>query len=508
MALTDTTTRTRSGAAPNRWWTLAVLILPVLLLAIDTTVLVVAVPSLTASLDATGTEILWIGDIYSIGVSGFLVFMGSLGDRIGRKRLLLIGSAVFGLASVAAALATTAQVLILARLLMGIAGATLMPSTLSIIRNTFLDAGERTRAIAIWSAAWGAGSALGPLLAGFLLEHFWWGSVFLVNVPVMMILLVAGLFILPESRDPDPGPFDVASSLLSMAAILPLVYAIKHTVQAGPDGAGLSALAAGLLAGWLFVRRQRRMPIPMIDIRLFRNPAFSATVLANFIAMFALSGLLYFYSQYLQLARGFTPLTAGLAELPTTVSSILAVLVVGWLLSRLGDGRSIAVGLGLVAIGLVAVSFAEGMPHFLWLALALVPVGLGNGIAGTVTTDAVVSAVPPQKAGAASAISETSVELGSAMGVAVLGSLLNGVYQRALTLPEPVTGTTLTAVEDSLARALSVVDPASATAEAARAAFNTGMQVTALAAAVCTAVAALVAWKLVPSVSRTLSGEG
>ncbi len=484
---------------PRRWSALAVLVGAVLLLAIDGTVLYLAVPSLTRDLAPTASEILWIGDIYSLALAGLLVTMGTLADRIGRRRLLLVGTVAFGVASLLAAFSTSPEMLIAARALLGVAGATIMPSTLSLIRHLFPDPVERTRAISIWAAASGGGIVLGPLVGGVLLEYFWWGSVFLVNVPVVLVLLVAGWWLLPESRDPDPGPFDLPSAGLSLLAIVPLVYAVKHLVNSGPDLQVGLAVVLGLGAGALFVRRQRRLPHPMIDVALFRNPAFSGAVLANFIAIFALTGLLYFFSQYLQLARGLRPLLAGLAEMPATISSIAVVAVVALALRRLGRGRAIALGLMTASAGLALVAVAERTEGFVWLGLALVPVGLGIGLAMTLTTDAVVSAVPPAKAGSASAVAETAYELGVALGIAVLGSLLNAVYRASLVLPPGLDQASSERVTDSLASALAVLDPASAAAQQAKEAFVTAMQTTSLVAAAITAVAAVIAWRSIPS---------
>lgn len=483
----------------RRWTALGVLSLAVLLIAIDGTVLALAVPSLTEALGATANQVLWIGDIYSLAIAGLLIPMGALADRIGRKKLLLIGSFLFGAASLMAALSPSAEMLILARLLLGVAGATLMPSTLSLIRNIFTDRRERTRAIAIWSAAASGGAALGPLVGGALLEHFFWGSVFLINVPVVVVLIGAGLFVLPESRDPDPGPIDLLSALLVVAAIAPIVYAIKHTVQAGVDPIGIACLAAGLAIGFLFVRRQRRLTQPLLDIDLFRVPAFSGAVFAAFLAVFSLSGLLYFFSLYLQLARGFSPLQAGLAELPTTLASILVVALVGWVVAKIGPGRGIATGLLLVALGMVGIALAEGVDHYFWLALALVPVGLGVGLAQTLTVDAVVSAVPPHKSGAASAISETAYELGVAFGIAILGSVLNLAYRGMLQLPAGLDAADRAAAQDSLAMASATLDQGSAALEAAQHAFTSAMQVTALAAAAISVIGAIVAWRTIVS---------
>ncbi|MGX4655012.1 MFS transporter [Micromonospora sp. SCSIO 07396] len=480
----------------RRWAALAVLAAAVLLLAVDGTVLSLAVPALTASLTPTAEQVLWIGDVYSLTLAGLLVLMGNLADRFGRKRVLLVGSVAFGAASLLAAFAPSAPALIGARLLLGVAGATLMPSTLSLIRNIFTDSGERTRAIAIWSTAFGAGSAVGPLVGGFLLEHFWWGSVFLINVPVMVLVVVSGVLLLPESRDPRPGRFDVLSAVLSMAAVVPLVYAVKHVVGAGVDGVTVSCLLVGVTAGVLFVRRQRRLEQPMLDVELFGNPAFLGAVVANVIAIFALVGMLFFFSQYLQFARGFGPLQAGLAELPATLASIVVVVIIAAVVARFGRGRAIALGLGLAAAGLAGVAVAAHAPY-LWLGLALVPIGLGIGLAMTLTGDAIISAAPPRKAGSVSAITETANELGVVLGIAVLGSLLSLVYRHAVNVPSGLPAADAARVRDSLGSALQVLPPQAAAG--ARDAFITGVQVTSSLAAALTLGAAVLAWVLIPS---------
>jgi DHA2 family multidrug resistance protein-like MFS transporter len=476
-----------------------VLVGAVLLLAIDGTVLYLAVPSLTAELSPTATQVLWIGDIYSLALAGLLVTMGNLADRIGRKRLLLIGAFAFGAASVLAAFAPTAEVLIAARLLLGVAGATIMPSTLSLIRNIFTDRVERTRAIAVWSAAASAGIALGPVVGGVLLEHFWWGSVFLINLPVMLLVLVAGAWLLPESRDPNPGRFDLVSSALSMLAIVPFVFAIKQLAGGSIEAPTVLAIAACAVFGILFVRRQRRVESPMIDVDLFRNSAFSGAVMVNFISVFALSGVLFFFSQYLQLARELSPLEAGLAQLPVAVAAMGAVALVGFLLARLGRGRAIALALVIGAVGMVTVSAVEGSEQLVWVLLALVPLGLGIGIAETLSVDAVVSAVPPSKAGAAASVSETAYELGVAFGIAILGSVITVLYRGSLALPPGLPGEVALRAEDSLASAAAVLEPGSEAMHAAREAFVSAMQSTTLIAGGVMVVAALVALVFIPN---------
>jgi len=487
-------------AGPREWAALAVLVLVVMLLAIDGTVLYLAVPSLTEDLSPTSTQVLWIGDIYAFVLAGLLITMGNVADRIGRKRLLLMGSAAFGAASVLAALAPSAETLIAARALLGVAGATLMPSTLSIVRSMFLDPAQRTRAIALWSVGATAGAALGPLVGGVLLENFWWGSVFLINVPIMVLALVGGWFLLPESRGTTGHRIDLASSALSILAIVPLVYAVKRWIGSGPDLPVLLAAVVGLLAGWVFLRRQTRLTVPLLDVSLFRVPAFAGAVGANALAIFAFLGLLFFFSQYLQMVRDYGPLHAGLAELPATLASIVVIAVIGFLVTRLGAGRSIGFGLGLGALGLAGIGATAPWASYWGLGASLVALGLGIGIAMTLSTDSVVSAVPKERSGAAAAIAETGYELGGALGIAVLGSLQTAMYRSRLELPEDLGAGERATAHESLASALATTDDAAVIA-AARDAFSSAMQMTSFVAAALLLVAAVIAWRVIPSAS-------
>ena len=474
-----------------------------MLLAIDGTVLSLAVPRLTADLAPSATELLWIGDVYSFVLAGLLVTMGNVADRIGRRRLLLIGSTGFGLASLLAAFAPTAGVLIAARVFLGLFGAPTLPSTLPISRDVFRQPLQRTRAIAVWSAGATGGAAVGPLVGGFLLEHFWWGSVFLINLPVMAIVIVAGLLVLPESRGNADARIDAVSALLSIVAIVPIVYAVKHLAAQGFDVTVVLTALVGATAGWVFVRRQRRLATPLIDISLFRIPAFTGAVLANGIAIFALAGLLFFFSQYLQLVRGLSPLIAGLVELPATIMSVLVALVAVAIVKRLGAGRSIATGVTLGGGGLALVGFAAGQEGIHWILIGVSVAGLGIGLAMTLSTDAIVSAAPVERAGAASAISETAYELGVAMGIALLGSLQTVFYRWLLQTPSGLDDAIAAQVRESLPIGLKALDETVAiqaeAAHLARDAFTSGVPTTAVVAAVLLIVAALTAWKLIPS---------
>ena len=489
------------------WAALAVLTLAVTLLAIDSTVLALAIPSLSADLSPTASQLLWIGDIYSFTLAGLLVTMGNVADRIGRRRLLLIGTLGFGAASIMAAFAPSAGTLIAARALLGIGGATIMPSTLSLIRNIFPDARRRTTAIAIWSAGSSGGTALGPLVGGVLLEHFWWGSVFLINVPVMAAVIIAGLWLLPESRNDQGGPIDLVSAMQSVLAIVPLVYAVKSFAHDGLTVIAAVTLLAGLIAGWLFVRRQRTLATPLIDVELFKQPAFTWAIIATVLAIFSLAGLLYFFSQYLQLVRGYSTLQAGLTELPTSLASIAVAVVVAAVVRRLGNGRSLGGGLILAAVGLLVIVVGESYGGIVVICIGLLIIGIGIGLAFTVSTDAVLGSVPADRAGAASAISETGFELGVALGIAVLGTIQDVGYRLLLgSAPSGLPGRVADAAEQSLAILSGVIERTDSRQVQllgqAQMAFTHAMQTTAVIAAIVLLAAAIMAARHVPAMNE------
>ncbi|MFE7650908.1 MFS transporter [Streptomyces phaeoluteigriseus] len=480
---------------PGRWLALSVLVFAVLLVAVDATVLGLATPFISEDLRPSGTQLLWIGDVYSFVIAGLLVSMGSLGDRIGRKRILLVGATAFGAISVLNAYATTPEMMIAARALLGVAGATLMPATLALIRHLFHDPRERSLAVGIWGATASAGTAVGPIVGGFLLEHFWWGSVFLINLPVMAVLVV-GIRTLPESRNPNPGPWDLASVLLSLVGMIAVVYAVK---EAATDGltwatAGAALLGAGALYG--FVRRQLTLPVPLLDMRLFRNRGFSGAVLADLLTVLGLSGLVFFLSQYLQLVQGRRPFEAGLAELPAAVGAVAAGLVAGHAARRFSVRAVVSGGLAAIGLALAALTVIDESTGYPLLGASLLAVGVGAGFSFTVTADVILSSVPKEEAGSASAVSETAYELGAALGIAVLGSIVTGVYRDFPSPPGTPEG-----AHESLGGAVEVASamPAASAQEmlaSAREAFVSGLGLAAGAGAVVLLATAGAAWVL------------
>ncbi|WP_245354270.1 MFS transporter [Brachybacterium sacelli] len=477
---------------------MAVLTLPVLLIAIDNTVLSFALPAISEALSPSGQQLLWIVDIYSLVLAGLLVPMGSLGDRLGRRRLLLIGATGFAVVSALAAFSPDAATLIAARALMGFFGAMLMPATLSLIRNIFTDPAQRRTAIAIWAAAFSGGAALGPIVGGFLLEHFAWGSVFLLAVPVMLPLLILGPVLIPESKDPEPGPVDPISVVLVLATMAPLVYAIKTLTDSGLGPvAVLSALVAAV-SGIAFVRRQLARAQPMLDVTLFARPVFTGAVLANLLSVFSLVGFLYFVSQHLQLVSGRSPMQAGLVLVPGLVVTIIAGLLVVRLVRYVSAATLVTAGLLLNALAftLVAITGTWGSDLLLLIAFALL--GAGLGAAETLSNDLILAAVPARKAGAASAISETAYETGAVLGTAVLGSLLNVAYSRHVLLPAGLTDAQRASASETLGGATAVArDLPPAGAEqllgSARHAFDSGVLLTSGIGALLMVIAAVIA---------------
>lgn len=489
----------KNGAVNWRGWVaLAVLMLPVLLVSVDNTVLSFALPYIALDLAPSSTEQLWIIDAYPLVLAGLLVTMGTMGDRFGRRKMLLIGATGFAVISVLAAFSTSPEQLIWARAAMGFFGAMLMPSTLSLLRTIFKNDKQRTMAIAIWAAGFSAGAALGPIVGGFLLEHFSWGSVFLLSVPVLVPLLIFAPLLVPESKDPNPGRLDPISILLSMAALFPIVYAIKEVAVHGFFTPVSLLFPLGLVFGWLFVRRQNRMTTPMLDMGLFAKPAFTGSVLVNLLSVIALVGFLYFVAQHLQLILKLTPMQAGLALVPGLVVMIIAGLVVVPISRHVAPHILIPASLVFSVAGYIAVALVAEDGALITLILAFVALGIGIGMAETVSNDLILANAPVAKAGAASAVSETAYELGAVLGTSLLGGALTALYRSALVIPPGVPADAAAAARETLAGAVTSADQiggstGTALFEAAAHAFDSGVSVTALIGAGLVVIAGIVA---------------
>ncbi|MGH3612068.1 MAG: MFS transporter [Pseudonocardia sp.] len=496
-------------ATRREWVGLAVLALACLLYVMDLTVLHLAVPAISADLQPSSTQLLWIIDIYGFMVAGALVTMGTLGDRIGRRRLLLIGAAAFGIVSLLAAFSTSAEMLIVSRALLGVAGATIAPSTLSLIFHMFQDPKQRSMAIGIWIGAFSAGSAVGPVLGGLMLEWFWWGSVFLLALPVMAALLVLGPRVLPEYRDPDAGRLDLISVAMSVTALLAVIYGLKQIAQDGLAPVPAAAIVAGLMVGVIWVRRQRRLTDPMIDVGLFRIRAFNAALTVNFVAIFVAIGYFLFIAQYLQLVVGLSPLEAGLWSLPSAVGFILGSQLAPRIVRLISPANLIAGGLAVAAAGLLILTQVGVSDGLAALITASVVISVGLGPVFGLTTELIVGSAPPERAGAASGISETAAELGGALGIAGLGSVGVAIYRDELAgLPDNVPSEAAATARDTLGGAVGVAeqlpdDVAAAVLDLARGAFVTGLQLTSAIAAVIAAGIAVVAAVMLRPPGRT-----
>ncbi|TVP88200.1 MAG: MFS transporter [Pseudomonadaceae bacterium] len=503
-SLPTTTPVSYQPATAREWWGLAVLMLPTLLLALDMTVLHLAAPHLSADLKPTSVQLLWILDIYGFLIAGFLITMGSLGDRIGRRRLLLVGALAFALASILAAMATTANQLIAARALLGIAGATLMPSTLSLIRNMFHLDHERTLAITLWMTSFIIGSAIGPLVGGLMLEFFWWGSVFLLALPVMLLLLLVGPWLLPEFRDPQAGRLDIPSALLCVSTFLLLIYGLKDMAREGPAVLNILPFLAGLAVGALFVRRQRHLADPMFDLSLFQRRAFSVSVGAILLTILALSGAWLLIFQYLQGVAGLSALQAGIFMLPAAMVQTCAALLVPRMARWLPPATFVSSGMLLAVVGFICVAMVGEGDRLYLLLVGSVILGVGVMPMLILGTDLVVSAAPPEKAGSAAATSETAAELGMALGIALIGSLGAAVYRQHMlvSLPAELTEAQRTIASDTIGGALGLIAELPAqlavpVTTSMQQAFTAAVHINAwVAAGIMLLTAALAAWLL------------
>jgi MFS transporter, DHA2 family, multidrug resistance protein len=484
-------------ATRREWAGLAVLALPCLIYSMDLTVLNLAVPKLSAALRPTSTELLWIVDIYGFILAGALIPMGVLGDRIGRRRLLLIGAAAFGCASVLAAFAPSVGTLIAARALLGLAAATLAPSTLSLLRSMFLDPKQRTFAIGVWIASFSAGGAIGPLIGGTLLQFFWWGSVFLINLPVMALLLAVGPRLLPEFRDPKAGKPDILSAALCIATVLAVIYGIKRIAEHGADGVAAMTIVLGLVIGAVFLRRQRKLADPFIDLGLFRRVTFSAALAINIFGFFVAFGTFLLIAQYLQLVIGLSPLAAGLWSAPSGIAFVVGAMLTPRVVNTVKPPHVIAIGFAVAAFGFGLLTQTGTTHDLAVVAIAYAVFSLGLAPVFTLASDLIVSTAPPERAGAAAGISEMSTELGGALGIALLGSVVTFIYRGAVAgaLGGDLPPDALDAARDTLGGALSVAgdlphELSAPLVAVSRSAFVEAFQATALACVAITLIAA------------------
>ncbi|MGN9914504.1 MFS transporter [Phytohabitans sp. LJ34] len=499
--MTATSTPAPARAGRREWIGLAVLALPTLLLSLDVSVLYLALPQVTADLGANGTQQLWILDIYSFMLAGFLVTMGTLGDRIGRRRLLLAGAAAFGVASVVAAYSTSAEMLIATRALLGVAGATLMPSTMALIRNMFPDPQQMGTAIGVWFTCFVGGMAVGPLVGGALLEHFWWGSAFLLGVPFMALLLVVGPILLPEYRTPGAGRLDLVSVGLSLAAILPVIYGLKELARGGWDPVAAGAVVVGLTFGATFVRRQRVLADPLLDLRLFGYRAFRASLSVMLLTGVVMAAVSLMSSMYLQAVLGLSALDAGLWLVPQNVAIAAGFLVAPRLGARFRPAYVMAGGLVFAAFGLslhLLIDPGDGTPLLIG---GLVIAQLGISLPMALAANVIIGSAPPEKAGSAASLMETGGEFGIAMGIATLGTLGTAVYRDRFHAPAAVPAEAVDTARESVAAAAGVAAglppvPAAELLHAAQVAFTSGVNVVGAAGAVVFLVLAAITLRL------------
>jgi MFS transporter, DHA2 family, multidrug resistance protein len=492
-------------AGRREWLALVVLALPTLLVSVDVFVMLLALPHIGRGLGAGSTEQLWIMDVYGFMVAGFMVTMGTLGDRIGRRRLLLIGAAAFGVCSVLAAYSTSPLTLIVARAALGIAGASLAPSTLSLITVIFHDARQRASAIGVWAGVFTVGAIIGPLVGGFMLDHFWWGSVFLLGVPAMVVLLAVGPFLLPEYRDVSAGRLDLSSVGLSLAAILPIVYGLKEIARHGWQPVPIGVLIVGLAAGVVFLRRQGRLADPLVDLGLFRHRGFSVTLTGMLMYSMLSGGTMVFIAQYFQLVAGLSPLRAGLALLPGMVAAIVGFQVAPLLARRIRPAYLFAVGLAVAVGGMLIVTQASVTGGLTTVMIGFATTCIGAGPLVSLGTNIVIGAAPAEKAGSASGIAQTGNEFGYALGIATLGSIGAAAYRAHLPAGTPgpardsITGAITTAQQLSSAAGDHLITTA-------QQAFTTSLHTVAVvSAALLAALALLILARLrrLPPISAT-----
>lgn len=498
-------------AGTRQWVGLGLLALPTVLLGLDMTVLYLVLPSLTVDLAPTATQTLWIVDAYGFFIAGFLVTMGTLGDRIGRRRLLMIGTTAFAVVSVFAAFAPSASALILARALLGVAGATLMPSTLSLISNMFLDVRQRAVAIGVWVTMFALGMAAGPIVGGALVDTLWWGAAFLIAVPVAVVVLLGAPVLLPEYADPTATRLDLTSVALSLAALLPIIYAIKDVAAHGPGVGTIAVLAVGVTSGVTFVRRQRGLDSPLLDLSLFADRVFAVALGVLLIGLVGVGGTMYLVTQYLQLVEGLTPFVAGLWMGPPALAMFAAAIGAPIVARRVRPGRVMGGTLGVSLVGYATLATA-GTGEELAVVIGFSFVYLGLGAIAALGTELVVGAAPASKSGSAASLSETVQELGIAVGVALLGSLTAAVYRAQVPVLPDLSPEASSGLADSLGAAVGIADelPVGTLLEAQQA-FATGLNVASLTAGIAIAgatVACLVGLRHVRPLGESHPADG
>jgi EmrB/QacA subfamily drug resistance transporter len=501
------------GARPNprRWQILAVLCVSLFVIVMDNTIVNVALPTLARELDAGTSSLQWIVDAYTLVFAGLLLAAGGLGDRFGRKGALLAGLALFGAFSAAGAFASSTGQLISARAVMGVGAALIFPTTLAIVVNVFTEPRERAAAIGIWTAIAGVGVALGPISGGWLLEHFSWGSVFLVNVPVTVAGIVGTLVLVPRSRDPRAPRLDLPGLALSIAGVTLLVWSLIEA----PSHGWISATTIGGITGAavllaVFSWWERRVPAPLLDVNLFRNMRFTAASLAITLGFFALFGFIFLVTQYLQLVKGYSALQAGVRTLPFAIAMVVAAVSSPKVVPRIGTKVVVAAGLALMAAGFAIASTNDAMTSYSVIASAMVLMGFGLGSAAAPATDSILASVPREKAGVGSAVNDTTREVGGTLGVAVLGSIMASVYGGRIL--DALPGTSLpaglrAAAGDSLAAALQIAGGVGGAAGrgialAAQDAFVQAFQIGSVVTGAVALVGAVIALLFLPARSR------
>jgi EmrB/QacA subfamily drug resistance transporter len=486
----------------RRWWTLAVMCLSLMVIGVDNTILNVALPTLVRDLGASTSQLQWIVDAYTLVFAGLLLTAGSLGDRFGRRRALTVGLLIFGAGSVASAVAGSAEQLILTRALMGVGGALIMPATLSIISNVFTVPAERGRAIAVWAGFSAMGIAIGPLSGGWLLEHFWWGSVFMVNIPIVLLALTGGRLFVPESKDPKPRGVDPLGAVLSSVGLGALVWAIiEAPVHGWTDPTTVSAFLAGAVFIAGFIAWERHTDHPMLDVRFFANPRFSAASLAVTMVFFALFGSTFLQTQYLQFVLGYSAFEAGLRVGPVALVLMVTAPLSARLVERVGTKYVVAGGLALVSLSLVVLSFATVTSGYSPVLASILILGVGMGMTMAPATESIMGSLPRAKAGVGSAVNDTTRQIGGALGVAILGSLLASTYASSLGDTVPAAAKASVGAALDLARGLGGAEGA-ALAASAKSAYVDGMGVGVLVAAGVALLGSMIALAFLPSRAR------